>query len=181
MTRVFRLCAEQDAHALKPGQEAALERGMHKTIKAVTEDIERFSYNTAISRLMELTNLMHTVGVSKPALDVLVQLLAPFAPFITEELWQLLGHQKSVHLSTWPQFELAKTIDDQVTIVAQVNGKIRSKFDVPIDITQAEVEEIAFKDPHVQKFLQGMEIVKSVYVPKKLFNIVAKPVADQNG
>jgi len=175
LNRVFRLCIDREQYGLKPDQATALERGLHKTIKAVTEDIERFSYNTAISRLMELTNLMYTTGADAVSLLILVQLLAPFAPFMTEELWQILGQGHSVHFSTWPTFDADKTLDKEVTIVAQVNGKIRAKFDVAADISQVDVEALAFSNEHVKKYLDGMDIVKFVYIPKKLLNIVVKP------
>lgn len=172
LRRVFKLVTEPVG--VKSGSEVQLEKMCHKTIHRVTEDIERFSYNTAISRMMELTNFMTSHGTTQKANEILLLLLAPFAPFMTEEAWQLLGHSKSIHQANWPKYDPALLVDDEVTIVAQVNGKLRGQFVVPKGISREEMEALAKLDERVAKFLLEVTIVKVVFVPDKLLNFVVK-------
>ena len=172
LRRVFKLVTEPTS--VKSGSELALEKICHKTIFRVTEDIDRFSYNTAISRMMELTNFMTSHGTTQKANEILLLLLAPFAPFMTEEAWQLLGHSKSIHKAAWPKYDPALLVDDEVTIVAQVNGKLRGQFVVPKGISKEEMESLAKSDERVAKFLLEVTIVKVVFVPDKLLNFVVK-------
>ncbi len=173
--RVFRLCTELEKYPIKPGMEQELEKQCHRYIQKVTQDIETFSYNTAISKLMELVNWFYLNGCTSDAAKTLVLLLAPFAPFMSEELWLSLGQTGSVHQQQWPIFnpELCKA--DSVTIVIQVNGKLRDSLSFPADIDQASVESQAMSSPKIQKLLEGQTVVKRIFVPNKLLNIVAKP------
>ncbi|MGE4170670.1 MAG: leucine--tRNA ligase [Candidatus Margulisiibacteriota bacterium] len=171
--RVFRLCTEPDKFALKPDQAEALNRMVHKTIHAVTQDIERFSTNTAISRMMELVNFMYLNGTTPAATETLLKLLAPFAPFATEEIWHQFGHQTSIHLETWPSHDPALLVDDTVTIVIQINGKVREKLDFARGVSQAEVKQAVFAAERLEKYVTG-ELVKEIFVPNKLFGLVIR-------
>lgn len=174
LARAYKICLDHEQHNINPAQQDELDKAAHKAIKAVTQDIERFSYNTAISRMMELVNFMYSHGTTKEYCKVLTQLLAPFAPFTSEEIWHALGEKNSVHLSQWPQYDDAKTVDDTITIVAQVNGKVRDKFDLPTDATKEEVEALAKQSEKVSKYLESGTILKTIFVPKKLINFVIK-------
>ena len=155
---------------------------VHRTIKRVTEDIGRFSFNTAISAVMELVNTLYKYSdsaqrnpaVMREAIDSLVLLLAPFAPHLLEELWEGLGNANSVHLQTWPTFdpELAKS--EEVTLVVQVNGKVRDKITVAADIAEAEMKEIALASDKVKAHVGGADVNNIFIVPGKLVNIVIK-------
>jgi leucyl-tRNA synthetase len=153
-----------------------LETSLHKTIKKVTEDIEGFKFNTAISAMMIFMNELEKEGeVSRTRLDIFetfLLLLAPFAPHITEELWQTLGHQTSIHLEKWPEFDESKIKEQKVTIVVQVNGKIRGQFEAPIGVSEEEAKEKAFALEDVKKWIVGQEIKKVVFVPNKLVSLV---------
>lgn len=173
LRRVFKLVTEPTS--VKSGSELALEKICHKTVFRVTEDIDRFSYNTAISRMMELTNFMTSHGTTQKANEILLLLLAPFAPFMTEEAWKFLGHSKSIHKAAWPKYDPALLVDDEVTIVAQVNGKLRGQFVVPKGISREDMEALAKSDERVAKFLLEVTIIKVVFVPDKLLNFVVKP------
>ncbi len=154
---------------------------IHKTIKKVSDDLDQMSFNTAIASLMELVNNLYklkTKGMGndswQKALEALLQLVAPFAPHLAEELWSELGHKDSIHLSQWPKYDPAKLIDEKTTIVVQVNGKVRSTLEIAQDTSEDEVKNLALSQSNVQKFTQGKEIAKVIYVPKKLVSIVVK-------
>ncbi|HVW23284.1 MAG TPA: leucine--tRNA ligase [Candidatus Saccharimonadales bacterium] len=155
-------------------------RTMHKTIKKVTEDLQNMNFNTAISALMEAVNELYKAKAEKGfeaedwhvALSALLQLLAPFAPHITEELWQELGHKESIHLSTWPTYDEKYLVEDQITVVVQVNGKLRAELSVAPDADEATIVAAAQADVHVASYLQGQTIKKTIYVPGKLVNFV---------
>jgi leucyl-tRNA synthetase len=175
LKRVFRLCAEPEAFPLQEGVAAELEKITHKTIKAVSEDIERFSFNTAISRCMEFVNFMYQNGTTLDAVKALIQLLSPMAPFMTEELWAIRDFGGSVHQSSWPTFDPSKVVDDTVTVVFQVNGKVRDKADVPAGLDKAALEAAAKDSEKIKGYLDGNTIVKVIVVPNNLVNIVVKP------
>lgn len=172
LRRAFKLATERADYPVKDA--GLLEQTRHKAVKGVSEDIERFQYNTAISKLMEFVNHMYKNGTDNESVKVLAQLLAPFAPFMAEELWQELGGTGSVHVSAWPEFDPSKTVDESVTIAVQVNGKVRDKFDVPRDSSQEEVEAIAAKSEKISAHTDGKTTVKVIYVPNKILNIVVK-------
>lgn len=153
---------------------------MHKTVKKVTEDLENLRYNTALAALMEWYNFLSKQdGVSKQETEVYLQLLAPFAPHMTEELYQDLKGEtgdlkaNSLHVSAWPKYDETYLVRDVVTIAVQVNGKLRGSFEISADEAKDKdlVEEHARKDENVSKFLQG-EIIKVIYVPGKILNFV---------
>ncbi len=162
-----------------------MRRLTHKTIKKVTEDIsERFNFNTSVSAIMELVNALYQYkevpetdrepSVLREAIDALLLLLAPFAPHITEELWQSTGHEGSIHLQPWPAYDPEALIEDEVTIVIQINSRVRDRLLVPAGLTVEEMQERAMKDPKVLKLIEGKKIVKIIPVPGKLVNIVVK-------
>ena len=147
------------------------QRLLHQTIKKVTEDIDALRFNTAISQMMVFTNEMTKAEQrSRVLLEPFVLILAPFAPHLAEELWEVLGHQPSVSQQSWPIFDPALTVSDRLTIPIQVNGKLRTKLDVGADATREQVEGLA--RGQIVEWLQGKEPKKIVYVEKKLMNFV---------
>lgn len=156
-----------------------LMRSFHQTIKKVSEDINTMSFNTAIAAMMELTNVLYkqkaqlmTAKDGQQALRSFVQLLAPFAPHITEELWQQLGGEGSVHASRWPAYDEKYLVEDTVTIVVQINGKLRGDVTVARGAGEDEVVSAAKSNEKIAAFLEGADIKKTVYVPGRLVNFV---------
>jgi leucyl-tRNA synthetase len=155
----------------------------HQSIEKVGRDIEeRFHFNTAISSIMELVNQMHTIKmtsdapyqdqVMRHALETVVLLLSPFVPHFCEELWQALGHGGSVLTTPWPAYRQDALVKDEVTVVVQVNGKLRGRFNADLDAQKEELQKRALEDERVEKFITGKTIKKVVVVPNKLVNIV---------
>ena len=172
--------ASYDAATLST-EEAELRRVLHATIKKVTEDVrDRFMFNTAISSIMELVNALYafqdkelTPGLARETASALVRMLAPFAPHITAELWaELFGG--NVHAQTWPQYDAAALVQDEVEIVLQINGKVRDRVKVATGLDRAALEQIAAELPRAKELTAGKTIVKVVCVPGKLVNIVVK-------
>ena len=163
-----------------PDVEAELRRRVHKTIRKVTEDIEAHKFNTMIAALMEFTNFLIEIRKDqvrhsdawREALDTLLVLLAPSACFATEELWQRLGREGSVHAQAWPVWDPALTTDESFTLVVQVNGKVRDKLDAPVGIDEDRARELALASDRVQNHLNGQEIRKVIYRPDRLINLV---------
>ncbi len=174
------LIADVEVARTAEGAAAELRRKTHQTIKKVTEDIDgRFHFNTAIAAVMELVNAIYAfkLGQQHPevlreALEAVVRLLNPFVPHASEELWQMLGHQQSVEAAGWPAFDAAALVADELTLVVQVNGKVRGKIEVPAAAEKAEIEAAAQADPNVQRYIEGKQIRKVIVVPKRLINIV---------
>lgn len=163
---------------LKDGDEysAKLETPMHKTIKKVSEDIESLKYNTAIAALMTLLNNIYEAGeINRAELKTLLILVNPFAPHVTEEMWETLGYgemlAKDAH---WPAFDAEKCVDATVEIVVQICGKIRAKLNVPAEISADDAIALAKAEPRIAEELKGKNIVKELYIKGKLVNIVAK-------
>ena len=163
------------------GDAATLLRLTHSTIKKVTRDIEDEKFNTAVAAMMEMVNGLykfkeaHGMQATETwqfTLESLLQILAPFAPHITEELWQELGHTDTIHVNHWPKWDEKYLVSDVMTIIVQVNGKLRSKLELPADIDQQGIEEAALADANVQKFTNNKPPKKMVYVPGKLVNVV---------
>jgi len=162
--------------------ERALARITHQTTKKVTGDLERIRFNVMISALMEFTNYLARVkeagSVGKEALAdsirTLLRLLAPTAPHLAEELWQRLGYSYSIHNQQWPEWDEALAQDEEVTLVVQVNGKLRDRITVPASITEEEAKELARGSKKVQLYLEDKRIIREIYVPGKLLNIVVK-------
>jgi leucyl-tRNA synthetase len=148
---------------------------LHSTIKAVGGDIERFSYNTAISRIMELVNHVtkHKIR-NKEISSVLARLISPFAPHLAEELWEELGNATSVFKSSFPTYEEKNLIRPEVEYVVQVNGKLRDRINLALGLTQEEIDPLVLNSPVVLKWIEGKEIIKKIYVPDKLINLVVK-------
>jgi len=153
---------------------------LHRTIKKVTQDVHDMGYNTAIAALMECVNDLYKAKANsgfaandwRTALSTLVQLLAPFAPHIAEELWQDLGHDGSVHLTSWPTWDDSLLASEAITIVVQVNGKVRANIAVPVDATKDDILTAAKSDSKVQVHIADKPIRKEIYVPSKLVNLV---------
>jgi leucyl-tRNA synthetase len=159
-------------------ESAALTRKTHQTIDAVTRRFDRFEFNTAISGLMELSNAIGdalAAGANATAsYTTLLKLLHPFAPHITEELWRMFGNEGFILTSSWPKADPALMVEDVVTIVVQVNGKLRGQVEVPNPPEKDVVLAAIRANEKVQQWISGKEVVKEVYVPGKLVNIVVK-------
>ena len=153
-----------------------LSSSMHKTIKKVTEDIENMKFNTAIASLMTLLNAIYENGrINRAELKTLLLLVSPFAPHVAEEMWSTLGFGKMLASDgQWPTFDEAKCVDDSVEIVVQINGKIRAKLVVPVEISNDDAIALAKSDEKIAEELSGKNIIKEIYVKGKLVNIVAK-------
>lgn len=152
-----------------------LEASIHKAIKKVSNDYEKMKFNTAIASMMELINEVNKLGrINKAELKTFITLLNPVAPHITEEMWERAGFEGRLYQTTWPTFEEDKTVDAVVEVPVQVNGKLRSVIKVNKGASSDEVENIAFNDEEVKKFVDGKEIVKKIYVPERIFTIVVK-------
>ncbi len=157
------------------GYSEDLEKTMHKTIKKVSEDIERMKFNTAVAAMMSLVNEFTRKGsVTKSEYMTLITLLNPVAPHMTEELWQLYGGSGFLSVASWPEYDEAKTVDDEVEIVVQINGKIRDKLLVPADIDKPGLEEIALSSEKIKAAADGKTIVKVIAIPGRLVNVVVK-------
>jgi leucyl-tRNA synthetase len=157
--------------------ERDLRRAVHTAIKEVSEDLEEYQFNTAIAGLMKLSNALAEAEIPDSpvyaeGIRTLVLLLAPFAPHMAEELWQALGGTDSVHRQAWPTYDPAALVADTVTIVVQVNGKLRGSFEAPADVTPQEQERLALQSEAAQRYLQGMTPKRVIVVPKKLVNLV---------
>jgi leucyl-tRNA synthetase len=175
--RVF--AAVGDAVARDDADPESLVRATHKTVKGVTEDLDRFRFNTAISKLMVLTNEMRAAldagAGARDAARALVPMLAPFAPFAAEELWRVdLGEASSVHRSAWPSFDPSLVVEDTVTLVVQVNGKVRDKLEVPADISEVDALAAARASAGAQRAIADREVVKEIVRAPKLVNLVVK-------
>jgi leucyl-tRNA synthetase len=175
LNRVWRLGNSKDLKAKNS------ERLQHSTIKRVTEAVKKFRYNVAIAALMEYVNgleanLKHKTQNSRQEIEVLAKLLAPFAPYLTEEMWQRLGHQDSVHQQAWPEYDSDLAKAETVTLVVQVNGKLRAR----LDLSQEEAKDkdkvlaLAKEEEKLKQYLRGKKIVKPVFIPGRLINLVVE-------
>ena len=172
---VDRVWALQDKITDSDDYSDALRSSMHKTIKKVTEDIEAMKFNTAIAAMMSLLNEIYNVGsVTKKEFRDLLIILYPFAPHITEELYQLAGFEGILSHQEWVDFDESLCVDKTIEIVAQINGKIRAKLTIPADAAKEDVLAMAKADEAIIKAAEGKSIVKEIYVPGKLVNIVVK-------
>jgi leucyl-tRNA synthetase len=157
---------------LKEKSDDNLLRTMHKIIKKVTQDIEEFKFNTAIASLMELTNAIYQSGADKEVFSNLIIMISPIAPHFAEELWHILGNKESIVKAKWPKYEPKMLIEDTVTVVVQVNGKVRSKIDVPSEITEDQLKQLVLSDDKLKPWIQDKPIRNCIIVPKKLVNLV---------
>jgi leucyl-tRNA synthetase len=183
LKRVWNLVSAGYAQkALDAETEKECLRTMHKTIKKATEDVERFRFNTMLSALMEYSNLLSKIQdngsikntVWAEAVKTLLLLLAPSAPHMTEELWQQLGYKYSIHNQSWPEWDRELAADEEITLVIQVNGKLRDKLPVPVDITEEAATKLAFEQERIRSYIEGKSVAKIIYVPGRLLNIVLK-------
>jgi leucyl-tRNA synthetase len=186
LNRVWRLVTEfrgqlravstQQAQLSKA--EKDLRRAIHTAIKEVTEDLEgEYQFNTAVSELMKLSNALADAPckdslIYAEGIQALIVLLAPFAPHITEELWRLSGKTDSVHTQTWPKFNSAALVADEITLVIQIMGKTRGTIQVPAQADKQALEQYARESEVAQRYIEGKEIKKVIVVPGKLVNFV---------
>ena len=147
---------------------------IHKTIKKVGEDIENLKNNTAIAALMSLVNQFYDKGVNRAEYETLLKLANPFAPHVTEELWQMLGHDTVLSLESWPVFDESKTVESSIEIGVQVNGKLKSTVKLPMDCEQQLAIDTALADEKVKNAVAGKNIVKTIVVKNKIINLVVK-------
>jgi leucyl-tRNA synthetase len=148
---------------------------LHKTVKKVSNDVENFRFNTAISSIMILVNEMDKQDeLLRSDYCMLLVVLAPFAPHIIEEIWSNLGHEESIFLQAWPIYDEKLMQEDEVEIVVQVNGRVRERLIVAADVTEDEVRETALENAKVKIFTDGKEIKKIIFVPGKIINIVVE-------
>lgn len=183
LSRVWRVALEHtdavrlNAAPVGPGE---LRRITHKAIVGVTEDTERFKFNTAISKLQVLSNdIASHASVATPAelgeaVDALVRMIAPYAPFLAEEVWSRWAREGSVHRAAWPVADLSLTVDDTVTMAVQVNGKMRATIVVPADVDEDTMQQIARADVQVAKYIDGADVVKIITRPPRLVNFVVR-------
>jgi leucyl-tRNA synthetase len=168
--------------------ERPVRRKLHQTIRKVSSDIEGFQFNTAIAALMELLNDIYAYApVEKEVLprdanpqlvselvENLTLLIAPFTPHLGEEVWQEMGHRSLVYRASWPNFDAAVAAEDEINIMVQINGKIRDKVQVRSDTDEESVRRLIFQSARVMQFISGKEVIKTVFVPNKMFSIVIK-------
>jgi len=149
---------------------------LHATIKKVTEDIDRFSFNTCISAFMMAVNDFKRTGVrSKIILEPMIRLLSPFAPHISEELWALSGQKNSIHLASYPTFSPEYLVEDSFTYPVSINGKKRGTIDFPATSTKEEIEKQVMEIEVVKKWTEGQSVSKIIVVPGRMINVVLNP------
>lgn len=157
------------------GYSADLEKNMNKAIKKVGEDFERMKFNTAIATMMSLVNDFSKKGsVTKGEYKTLITLLNPVAPHMTEELWLTYGNGELLSLQPWPKYDEGKTVDDEIEIVVQINGKIKDKLMIPAGLDKDGTQEAAMNTEKIKGLIEGKNVVKVIAVPGKLVNIVVK-------
>ncbi|MBI2857386.1 MAG: leucine--tRNA ligase, partial [Chloroflexi bacterium] len=181
LNRVWHLVAEgYRPTTLDSEADKALQRAVHKTVKKVTLDLEAFRFNTMVARLMELTNYLSDVREAgnvpaqdwSAAIKNLLLMLAPSAPHLAEELWEMTGHTFSIHSQRWPSWDEALTKEEEITLVVQVNGKLRDRVSAPASLSEAEARELALGREKVKAYLDNKAVLRLVYVPGRLINIV---------
>lgn len=178
LERVWRLFIDEESNELKETVKEAdnekLTKVYHQTVKKVTEDYDQLHFNTAISQLMIFLNEAKGEEIlPKQYAEGFVQLLAPIAPHLMEELWQKLGHEESISEVPWPAYDEALTVENQVEIVLQINGKVKAKETIALDLDKSAMEEVALRNETIQEELTGKTIRKVIAIPNRLVNIVA--------
>jgi leucyl-tRNA synthetase len=183
LNRIWNLVAADYAER-KPDVESEkeTEHVLHKTIKRVTEDMEKFRFNTMLAALMEYTNYLSKVldkgsvstGLWGKAIESLLIMIAPSAPHMAEELWVSIGHPYSIHSQRWPKWDKKLAVDEEVILVVQINGKVRDKLVVSVSITEREAKELALAQERIKTYIEGKSIARTIYVPGKLLNMVLK-------
>ena len=158
---------------LVPSSPESILRAMHRTVRKVTDEVENFKFNTAIAAMMEFVNAVYQSGADREVYSVLLRLLAPFVPHFCEELWEETGHKETIFVSGWPSYDPEMLRESTLTVVVQVNSRVRSKLRVPADIEEEELKRLARSDEQVLPWLAGKNIKNVIVVPGKLINIVA--------
>ncbi len=185
LTRVWNLFLEPARENLPQANDEQLKllrRALHQTLKKVEDDINAFAFNTVISSLMTLTNVMvkakdsarYPEAVWAEALNTLLLMLAPIAPFMAEEIWARLQRTYSIHQQKWPPYDADAAKEELFTLIVQVNGKVRGKIELPVDVSEDEAKQKAFDDANVKKWVEGKKIERVLYVPERLLNVVVK-------
>ncbi len=179
LNRVWRMMIDENGTLLSSITEGTLnvdeERLFHQTIKKVTEDIETMNFNTAISQMMIFVNEFLNKEIKpRHVMETFVLLLSPFAPHIAEELWQKLGHAKSLAYESWPKYDKSKTEVDTIELVVQVNGKVRAKFPVPVNSDDETIKTRVMADSDVKKYIDGKKVSKFIVIKNKLVSIVVQ-------
>ncbi|HAX61506.1 MAG TPA: leucine--tRNA ligase [Elusimicrobia bacterium] len=179
LNKVWKLVQSPKSEVQSQDIDENLERIKHLTIKKVTGDIrDEFHFNTAIASIMEFYNEIARDGGRgtreqlKDCIKTLVILLSPFAPHLCEEMWQILGHSESILKEKWPVWDETKLVQEKITIAVQINGKLRGQIEIKTDGAEKEILEIAKSDDKIKKYLENKKIIKTIFVPKKLLNIV---------
>jgi len=167
LNRVWRI---QDN--LKAAAPVETSKALQKAVKKVTEDYGSFKFNTAIAAMMELVNTIYQSGADKDVYSKLILLLAPITPHFCEELWQILGNKGSVSQAAWPGYDESMLVEDRITMVVQVNGKVRSKLDVALDLPENAIRELCLADERLKPWITGKSFKKFIVVPNKIINIV---------
>lgn len=177
LDRVWRLIVDENnkmRDRITTLNDGKLDKVYHQTVKKVTEDYENLHFNTAISQLMVFINEAYKVdALPYEYIEGFVQLLAPIAPHMGEELWSILGNEGGISYAPWPTYDEAALVEDEVEVVFQVNGKVRAKSNVPRDLGKDELEKVALANETVQEYIEGKTVRKVIAVPNKLVNIVA--------
>ena len=174
LDRVWKLACEK----LEGSEEysAANERLIHKTIKKVSEDIDKMKFNTAIAALMAMVNEFYANKPNRGDVKALLKLLSPFAPHIVEELWEIQGFEGGMACQqSWPEYDEDKTVDESVEIAVQINGKFKTKLVLPLDSEEDEVFAAVMEEDKVKKATENMNVVKKIYIKNRLINIIVKP------
>jgi leucyl-tRNA synthetase len=181
MRRVWALFTEPAPQAEAPPEVLRnLRRKLHQTLHQVTHDFETFEFNTIVSALMELLNEMYKAREQgaegsqewEEALDIYLRMMAPVGPHISEELWMYMGKPYSIHTQLWPEYDEEAAAEEQITLVVQVNGKVRDRIQVPVDISEEEAKSLALASQAVQRFVGDEAPRKVILIPGRLVNIV---------
>ncbi len=173
LDRVWSLVTRHAESARTKAPQGEERRTLHRLIKRVTEDISALKYNTAVAALMEYLNTLESrQAIAREELQTLLLLLAPMAPYITEELWQRLGHDRSIHTAAWPGFDARAIEAETMLLMVQVNGRVRARFEVARDTPEAEIERLALLVPQVQPYIADQMVSRLIYVPGRVVNIV---------
>jgi len=159
-----------------------LRRMTHKTIARVTADMHSFKFNTMLAALMEFNNYLvkaketpvYATAAWDEAIRSLILMVAPVMPHLAEELWEQIGGQYSVHTQAWPQWDEELAADEVITLVVQVNGRVRARLMVPAETTEEQARAAALGNPNVQRHIEGRQVLKMIYVPGRLVNVVVR-------